>query len=333
MEEISQTGTLGMGGHGGLNLKRQFESGAALAGGDAGRTAGADRFEEGLDLKAQGLAGGNLRLQETEAGGWTRGARCLEFGEQRRIGLAGGQRGGQFGREAGQRRIDADDEQLAAGVIDRDVLVGLEEAELSDPFRGDARSGKVGNAAGLELDADVGDIDAGRDDGQADGANLAHRRGSKGEHDVEIVDHQVEHYIYVEGAGREDAEPVGLKEHGAAQTGLDREYGRIEALEMAGLENSAAALGARNQVVGLGECGGQGLFDEQVDAGIEQLGSDRVVVHGGHGYVGGVEPEVGREQSFHRRKDGNAVLSLNLGGARGVRLDGGDQSYALRGLF
>jgi hypothetical protein len=147
------------------------------------------------------------------------------------------------------------------------------------------------------------------------------------------VDHQVEHYIYVEGAGREDAEPVGLKEHGAAQTGLDREYGRIEALEMAGLENSAAALGARNQVVGLGECGGQGLFDEQVDAGIEQLGSDRVVVHGGHGYVGGVEPEVGREQSFHRRKDGNAVLSLNLGGARGVRLDGGDQSYALRGLF
>jgi hypothetical protein len=51
--------------------------------------------------------------------------------------------------------------------------VGLEETDLADLLCADAAGSEVGDAAGLELDADVGDVGLAREDGQADGADLA----------------------------------------------------------------------------------------------------------------------------------------------------------------
>src|ERR1035441_2487815 len=44
-----------------------------------------------------------------------------------------------------------------------------------------------------------------------------HRRSAKGEHNIQVVNHQVKHHVHVQRAGREDGEPVSLKEHGPAQ--------------------------------------------------------------------------------------------------------------------
>jgi len=55
-------------------------------------------------------------------------------------------------------------------------LAGLEEAELADLFGGDARGGEVGDAAGFELNADVGDVGFAGEDGDAGGADFADGR-------------------------------------------------------------------------------------------------------------------------------------------------------------
>ena len=149
-------------------------------------------------------------------------------------------------------------------------MARLKEAELADALGGDARGGEVGDAAGFELDADVGDVDFGREDGQADGADFADRGVGEGEHDVEVVNHQVEDHVDIERARREDGEPVRLKKHGAAELGLDGKDGGVEALEMAGLQNALALFGAGDEVVGFRKAGGERLFDQQVEASIEQ---------------------------------------------------------------
>ena len=49
------------------------------------------------------------------------------------------------GRRLTVGAVDVDHEHVFAGVIDRNVLPGLEEAELAHPLRADAAGGKVGH--------------------------------------------------------------------------------------------------------------------------------------------------------------------------------------------
>ena len=69
--------------------------------------------------------------------------------------------------------IDADGQEFLAGEVEREVLVGLEEAEFADLLGRDAAGGEVGYAAGVEFDADVGDVGFVGEDWQADGADFA----------------------------------------------------------------------------------------------------------------------------------------------------------------
>ena len=168
-------------------------------------------MQEVFDFEAQGLglfygelAGGRGRRR---GGLWRRlgrgceGPRCVAA-----VGVGG----------------DVDGEEFLAGEVEGEVLAGLEEAQLADLLGGDAGGGEVGDAAGLELDADVGDVDFAGEDGEADGADLADGRLGELEDDVEVVDHEVEDDVDVERARGEDAEAVGLEEHGPVEEGLRR---------------------------------------------------------------------------------------------------------------
>ncbi len=161
-------------------------------------------------------------LHDCGGGNLTRGEQFLDHG---RIELSGCQklgcclgqlRGSASSFAVGCSVIDANDQHIAASVVNGDVLARLKEAQLAHALSGDARGGEVGDASRLEFDAHVGDVNLWREDGQADGADLADRRGGEREHDVEIVNHEVEDHVYVERAGCEDGEPVRLKEHGPA---------------------------------------------------------------------------------------------------------------------
>ena len=100
---------------------------------------------------------------------------------------------------------------------------------------------------------------------------------------------------------------------------------------MAGLQNTLALFSARDQVVGLGERGGNGLFDKQVEARIEQRRGHGMMMHGGNGDRGRVEPEIGGQQFVNSRKDWNGVSGRDIGRARRVGLDGSDQGDSYTG--
>ena len=54
---------------------------------------------------------------------------------------------------------DIDAKNILARVIDRDVLMRLKEADLSNALCADAAGGEIGDATGLKLYANVRDID------------------------------------------------------------------------------------------------------------------------------------------------------------------------------
>jgi hypothetical protein len=114
---------------------------------------------------------------------------------------------------------------------------------------------------------------------------------------------------------------------------LHGEDGGVEALEVAGLEDAVTTVRAGDEIVGLGEGGGERLFDEQIEAGVEELRGHGVVKDRGHGDRGGVEMKVGGEQGLGSGEDRNSVLGGVVLGAGGIGIDGGNQGDRLTGLF
>ena len=151
-----------------------------------------------------------------------------------------------------------------------------------------------------------------------------HRRVDEGEHDVEVVDHEVEDDIDVEGARAERAEAVDLEEHRAGDDGQGGDDGGIEALEVADLDDAAGGAGGGDDVVGFRQGGGERLFDEQVHAALQQRLGDFGVMNGGDGDGGGVE--VGGIQQLGDGAEGaGAVLGGEGLGAGGVGVDHGGE--------
>ncbi len=212
--------------------------------------------------------------------------------------------------------------------------MGLEEAELADLLGGDAGGGEVGDAAGGELDADVGDVGFGGEDGQADGADLFDGGVGEGEDDVEVVDHEVEDDVDVEGARGEDAEAVGLEEHGLVECGEGGGDGGVEAFEVADGDDAGVVLRESDDVIGFGESGGEGFFDEDVDVGGEELLRDVGVVDGGDADGGGAEGEPGVEEIGDGGEGGDVAGGGEGAAAAGVGFDErGELNEAGIGLF
>ncbi len=305
-----QAGALGVVGHLLLNTKCQLESAAALAGSHRRLGSRCDGMQERLQFEAKRLSGSNRRLVEVEAGKTVDEVlRCARL--QRCLQL-----------EAG---IDGDHKGVAPGIVDGNVATGLKVAQLADAFDGDAGGSEVGDTAGVEFHADVGDIDLAGEDGQADGAQFADRTGSETEYDVEIVDHQVEHNIDIQRAWSKDAEAVRFEEHWPAEILLHGKNSGVEAFQMSRLEDASVTIRKRDHLIGLGEGCRQWLLHQAVNAGREQLGGYGTVMHGGHGDDGSVQCGTGRERRIERGIDGNRIQPYNLVGADGIGLNGSNQ--------
>lgn len=185
--------------------------------------------------------------------------------------------------------------------------MGLEEAKFADALRGDAGGSEVGDAAGGEFDSDVGDIGLLRQDGEAHGVDLRDRRLCQVENDVEVMDHEIEDYVRVEGARGEDGEAVRLEEHGTSQKRGKGLHGRVEALKMTDHEGALVCFGKGYEGVGFGQCCGYGFFYEDVDAGLQKLRGYSVMGGSGNADVGSIDVEVaccdGGQQGFYRGED------------------------------
>src|SRR4051812_30613364 len=136
-----------------LNLFKDFEGNseraAAVFEGDDGLFAGADRVQKRVDFCVQGLFRSNFRFG------------YFNF---------------RVGRGNALLAADGKHQDVLPAVVDGNVLPRLEKAQLAHSLRRDSTGGEVGDAAGFELNARVGDVDLVRKDRQAGGANFANWR-------------------------------------------------------------------------------------------------------------------------------------------------------------
>jgi hypothetical protein len=95
------------------------------------------------------------------------------------------------------------------------------------------------------------------------------------------VDHEIKDDVDVEGARGEDAEAVSLKEHGFVEGCQGGRDGRVEALQVPDGDDAIVLASERGEMVGLRERGCEGLLNEKVDAGCEELLGDIGVMDGG----------------------------------------------------
>ncbi len=94
------------------------------------------------------------------------------------------------------------------------------------------------------------------------------------EDEIHVVDHQVEHHVDIQAARAEEVHAVDFEEEGQGGALFERHDGGVEALQVAHLQDAAAAGGGIDQAVGGGQVAGDGLLHQHVDAGIEQEAAD-----------------------------------------------------------
>ena len=104
------------------------------------------------------------------------------------------------------------DLDLLRGVVDRHVRRRLEEADLPHAIAADAAGRQVGDAAVGEPQPRVGDVDAAVSTGTPTASIDSTSDCDQRQHDVEVVNHQIEHDVDVEAALGKRAEPMDFDE-------------------------------------------------------------------------------------------------------------------------
>ncbi len=183
----------------------------------------------------------------------------------------------------------AKDEGLAVAVVDRDVGVALDDAELSDSASGDAAGGEVGDAAALKGQPGVRYVLVNRNGGHTNGVHRDDRGGDQVKQDIEVVDHEVKDDADVERAEGEWADAVAVNVKRGGEVCFGRDEGGVEAFDVSDLDGDAAAVGEGEQLVSLGEGAGEGFFDEDGAALFDEVASDGAVCGGWDGDACGVD--------------------------------------------
>ena len=120
-------------------------------------------------------------------------------------------------------------------------------------------------------------------------STLSTVRAHQGEHQIEIVNHQIEHRPNVGRSARERPVPFALDQLGPERLGRDRFEGGIEALDVADLNDAVSAPGGLDDGIRLVERRRKRLFDEHMDAVLEKRRRHRVMLHGRHDDAGGID--------------------------------------------
>ena len=187
----------------------------------------------------------------------------------------------------------------------------LKQAQLADAFGGNPAGGEIGDAAAGKLQPDVSDIDFRRQNRNARRANFVRHFADQRKHNVDIVNHQIEHHVHVETARAEFAHAVDFEKQGPGDGRFQRQNGGVKALQMADLQDrSCTDSAARSACRASIEIGGDRFFDQHIQAELHQPASDFGVRGGGRRDHGGVGIF---GQFFKRRKD-SAIGGCRAGG-------------------
>ena len=157
-------------------------------------------------------------------------------------------------------------------------------------------------------------------------STLLDRAVHQRQHQVEVVDHQVEDHRHVGAARLERRDAGGLDIERRADAAGQRAVRGGEPLQVPDLQHAVAGGGQGGEVVGLGQRGGDRLFHQHVLAGPQRGGGQGVVRLG----RGGDDQRVAGLQQGGKVQVGGAGLPADGAGALGVEVVHADQAGARR---
>src|SRR5262245_64276871 len=174
----------------------------------------------------------------------------FDFGQQRLAFFDSQTFRRDFGQSAGGLRRDQfERHQLLFGVIERIIFVRLKDAQLAQPFAGDAAGGDVGDATVGEFEPGVGQVDLRRQYRDADRLDFDDVAPDQAGDDVQLVNHQIHHHVDVERSRRKDAHPVSLEKPRAFDAPPQRHESRVETFDVACLQNQILRFGGADHFV------------------------------------------------------------------------------------
>ena len=106
------------------------------------------------------------------------------------------------------RLLHADAQGIAPGIIQRNVLMLLEEAHFTHAFGGNPAGGDIGYRSSGKFQARVRNVNFFCKDRDSNGFDFDHRLIDHRQQNVQIVNHQIVDYVHVEAARRKDAQAV-----------------------------------------------------------------------------------------------------------------------------
>ena len=159
-------------------------------------------------------------------------------------------------------------------IIEREIGVLLEDADLPHLLGADPAGGDVRHAAILETEPRIRDVFAAAQDRHADGVDRLHGRTDEMQNDFEIVDHQVEHDSDIGAAIRIRRKPMRLDEARIRQAFFQRAQDRIETLHVADLQDEPARRGELRQFARVRGVFRDRFFDQEMLAPGQQFARD-----------------------------------------------------------
>jgi len=194
-------------------------------------------------------------------------------------------------------------------MVDGDGLVGVIQIQIT-PALVDPQPalGGIGQAAGAQLRAGAvgkaqlgtGHVPVAPQHRRAGGPQHRHRPRVEAEHDIDIVDHQIQHHIHVQAPLPAGSVACGLDMANLSGAAGEDFQHRIEALQMSHLQHRPVAPGQADQLGGLFHGLGDGFLQQAMPAPGQAVAGDGMVVHGGHGDTEGLH---GIHQGFQTRME------------------------------
>ena len=142
--------------------------------------------------------------------------------------------------------------------------------------------GHVGYAAVGKADPGIGNVNV---RSQHSGTGTVHTFKlaiDQRQDQVDIVNHQVEQHTHVCGTRLERRQTRTVNEPGIRQQRLQCQSGRVKALQVSNRQHAMVFFGQTDQLIRLFQCGGHGLFDQDMHARSQKLDTHIVMALCGH---------------------------------------------------
>src|SRR5258708_15926310 len=201
----------------------------------------------------------------------------------------------------------------------------LKKTQLAHALGRYAARGDVGDGARSEIEARVSDIHLVGQDGYADRFYLRDRRIHECQQDVQVMNHDVIHYVNIQAARREDAEAVNFKVKRVIQRWHYRDDSGIESFQVPDLQNPVRTSGCCYKLLGLRERSGHRFFHDDVNTEFQHAAPDARVLNYGHGHACGIHASGKR---FNVRDDFRREFLCDLLGARNIGIHDANQLRA-----